>query len=96
MPHHVDKQANSDLSIIPGGLTGLSSQQNKPFKAFYKDLYAEWTVSEQHTYTAAGNVRAPTKLLSAIKARLTLIFDHFYMQVLVLITGQKKHWRTFV
>ena len=34
--------------------------------------------------------------LSAIKARLTLIFDHFYMQVLVLITGQKKHWRTFV
>ena len=34
--------------------------------------------------------------LSAIKARLTLIFDHFYMQVLVLITGQKKHWRTSV
>ena len=34
--------------------------------------------------------------LSAIKARLTLIFDHFYMQVLVIITGQKRHKRTFV
>ena len=37
-----------------------------------------------------------SNLLSAIKARFTLIFDHFYMQVLVLITGQKKHKRTFV
>ena len=36
------------------------------------------------------------KGLSAIKARLGLIFDHFYMQVLVLITGQKRHKRTFV
>ena len=38
---------------------------------------------------------AMIKHLSAIKARFTLIFDHFYMQVLVLISGQKKHWRTF-
>ena len=37
-----------------------------------------------------------SRQLSAIKARLTLIFDHFYMQVLVLITGQKRHKRTFV
>ncbi len=29
--------------------------------------------------------------LSAIKARLSCIFDHFYMQVLRLIIGQKRH-----
>ncbi len=60
----VKKQVNSDLSIIPGGLTGhIQSADmcwNKPFKASYKDLYAEWTANGQKTYTA---VRPPAKLL---------------------------------
>ena len=38
----VDKQANSDISIIPGGLTRLVQPAdvswNKPFKAVYKEL----------------------------------------------------------
>ena len=43
----VDKQANTDISIIPGGLTSLVQPAdvswNKPFKAAYKELYNEWS-----------------------------------------------------
>ena len=62
----VDKQANSDISIIPGGLTRLVQPAdvswNKPFKAAYKELYNEWMVNGVKSYTSAGNVRAPSKL----------------------------------
>ena len=63
----VDNQAKSDVAIIPGGLTALVQPAdvswNKPFKAAYKELYNEWMVIGEKSYTAAGNVRAPSKLL---------------------------------
>lgn len=63
----LDKRAKSDVSIIPGGLTRLVQPAdvswNKPFKEAYKELYNEWMVSGEKSYTPAGNVRAPSKLL---------------------------------
>ena len=57
---------NSDISIIPGGLTGnlqpADVSWNKPFKDAYKAKY-EWMVSGEKSYTAAGNVHAPDKAL---------------------------------
>ena len=63
----VGRHTNSDLSIIPGG--GTSKIQpadvswNKPFKVAYKSKYNEWMVSGEKSYTAAGNIRAPSKVL---------------------------------
>ncbi len=58
------KQTNSDASVIPGGLTGPADVSwNKPFKGAYKKLYNEWMISGEKSYTPAGNVRAPNKLL---------------------------------
>ena len=63
----VDKQTNTDVSIIPGGLTShlqpADVSWNKPFKAAYKEKYSQWMVTGPKTYTAAGNVRAPSKAL---------------------------------
>ena len=63
----VTNQAKSDISTIPGGLTSLVQPAdvswNKPFKAAYKELYNEWMVSGEKSYTPAGIVRAPSKLL---------------------------------
>ena len=63
----VNKQAKSDIVVIPGGLTGLVQPAdvswNKPFKAAYRELYNEWIANGEKSYTAAGNVRAPDKLL---------------------------------
>lgn len=63
----VNRQTRSDIVVIPGGLTGLVQPAdvswNKPFKAAYKDLYNEWIANGEKSYTAAGNVRAPEKLL---------------------------------
>lgn len=60
----VDQQTNSDVSVIPGGLTGqvqpADVSWNKPFKASYKDKYADWMTDGVKTYTPA---RAPSKLL---------------------------------
>ena len=60
--------------------------------------YVTWRVQCKMALMKEGlwNIVCGTEVLSAIKARLGLIFDHFYMQVLVLITGQKRHERTFV
>lgn len=53
--------------MIPGGLTRLVQPAdvswNKPFKEAYKELYSQWMVSGEKSYTPAGNVRAPSKLL---------------------------------
>ena len=57
----VSNATNSDIGVIPGGLTG-HLQQNKPIKAAYKELYGEWTATGQKTYTRAGNIHAPSKL----------------------------------
>ena len=57
---------NSDMAIIPGGLTGhiqpADVSWNKPFKEAYKELYGEWTATGEKSYTQAGNIRAPSKL----------------------------------
>lgn len=62
----VNKATNSDMSVIPGGLTGHIQPTdlcwNKRFKAAYKELYGQWTTAGEKTYTRAGNVRAPSKL----------------------------------
>ena len=63
----VHNQTNTDLSIIPGGLTSQLQPAdlcwNKAFKSTYKDLYNEWMLTGPKTYTNAGNVRAPSKAL---------------------------------
>ena len=63
----VDKQANSDISIIPGELTRLVQPADvswiKPFKGAYKELYNEWMVNGVKSYTSTRNVRALSKLL---------------------------------
>ena len=63
-----DKEARSDISVIPGCLTGLVQSAdvswNKPFKQAYKELYNEWLACGEKTYTSGGKVRAaPSKLL---------------------------------
>ena len=64
---HAKKTANTDVSIIPGGLTRhlqpADVSWNKPFKQAYKALYSEWMATGEKSYTAAGNMRAPDKAL---------------------------------
>ena len=64
---HVDRSTNTDVSVIPGGLTShlqpADVSWNKPFKQAYKALYNEWMVSGEKSYTSAGNVCAPDKAL---------------------------------
>lgn len=61
-----NKSTNSDMAIIPGGLTGHIQPAdicwNKPFKEAYKELYGEWTAIGEKSYTQAGNIRVPNKL----------------------------------
>ena len=63
----VDKQTNTDVSIIPGGLTShlqpADVSWNKPFKTAYKEKYIQWMATGPKMYTADGNVRAPSKAL---------------------------------
>lgn len=63
----VNKNTSTDISVIPGGLTckiqPADVSWNKPFKAAYKEKYNKWMVEGEKTYTKAGNVRAPSKLL---------------------------------
>ena len=35
---------------------------NKPFKTAYRELYNQWMISGEHSFTPAGNMRAPDKL----------------------------------
>ena len=57
----------SKLTLIPGGLICkiqlADVSWNKPFKVAYKSKYNEWRISGEKSYTAAGNVRAPSNLL---------------------------------
>ena len=54
----VQRITNSDMSIIPGGLTGHLQPAdlcwNKPFKAAYKELYGEWSTGGEKSRTPAG------------------------------------------
>ena len=64
---HVHNHTNSDISVIPGGLTShlqlADVLWNKPLKEAYKAKYNEWMMSGEKSYTAAGNIRAPDKAL---------------------------------
>ena len=55
------------MCLIPGGLTShlqpADVSWNKPFKVAYRDLYNEWMSSGEKSFTAAGNMKAPDKLL---------------------------------
>ena len=60
----VDKQANTDLGIIPGGLTCKIQPADVSWnKITYMTMYNEWMISGEKSYTAAGNVYVPGKLL---------------------------------
>ena len=62
----VDKQTNTDVSVIPGGLSRhlqpAAISWNKPSKMAYKEK-TQWMANGPKTYTAAGNMRAPSKVL---------------------------------
>ena len=61
------RQAKTDVSLIPGGLTKqlqpADVSWNKPFKAAYRELYSNWMANGEKSYTPTGNMRAPDKLL---------------------------------
>ena len=58
-------RAKIDPVIIPGGCTKYIQAPdvswNKPFKAKVTERYDEWMANGQHTFTAAGNMRAPPR-----------------------------------
>ena len=60
---YVNRHTNTDVSVIPGGLTShlqpANVSWNKPFKTAYKEKYRQWMATGSKTYTAAGNVRPP-------------------------------------
>ena len=63
------RNLSTDMAIIPGGCTGIIQAPdvswNKPFKAYYRELYEAWLRSDQVEFTKAGNMRAPSKHLMA-------------------------------
>ena len=71
MPHDGNSQTQElwtskiDPLIIPGGCTkyiqGPDVVWNKSFKANVTEKYDEWMAGEAHSFTAAGNMRAPPR-----------------------------------
>ena len=55
------KRHNTDLVIIPGGMTSILQPMdvvvNKPIKAALKQKWAEWMITGEHTFTKGGNMR---------------------------------------
>jgi hypothetical protein len=55
---------NTDLVIIPGGVTlqlqVLDVVVNKPFKDHIKQLYSEWLLKGNHALTPAGRIKKPS------------------------------------
>jgi hypothetical protein len=60
-------QLNTDLVIIPGGMTSqlqvLDVVVNKPLKDRLRCLYREWLLSGNCPLTPAGNIRRPSEAL---------------------------------
>ena len=61
------RHTKTDVSLIPGGLTKqlqpADVSWNKAFKAAYRELYNNWMATAEKSYTPAGNMRAPDKLV---------------------------------
>ena len=55
---------NTDLAVIPGGLTSvlqpLDVSVNKPFKDHLRGLWGQWLASGQAALTNAGNLKRPS------------------------------------
>jgi hypothetical protein len=55
---------NTDLVVIPGGMTSilqaLDAVVNKPFKDYLREQYEDWIINNQHEYTRAGNIKKPS------------------------------------
>ena len=62
------QRTKSNVSIIPGGLTSqlqpADISWNKPYKEAYQRLYDEWMATGEKSFTPAGNMRQPSKLLA--------------------------------
>ena len=55
------KDENTDLAVIPGGLTSvvqpLDTCLNKPFKDRLREQWNSWVISEERSFTPAGNMK---------------------------------------
>jgi len=60
---NIASNANTDLAIIPGGLTSIVQPLdvclNKPFKDRLREKWNAWMGSGQFTYTKGGNLKKP-------------------------------------
>jgi hypothetical protein len=58
---------NTDLVVIPGGITSqlqvLEVVVNKPFKDHLKQLYSEWPLAGDHILTPTGKIKKPSVAL---------------------------------
>uniref|UniRef100_A0A1X7SQE1 Uncharacterized protein n=1 Tax=Amphimedon queenslandica TaxID=400682 RepID=A0A1X7SQE1_AMPQE len=99
----VSNQAKTNISTIPGGFTSLVQPTvlcwNKPFKAAHNELYAEWMVSGGKSYTPAGNIHAPSKLVCLcwvkkayeLVAREVIIKSFEVCGISVSMDGEEDH-----
>ena len=65
--HRVDsvkravRQTNTDIAVIPGGLTSILQPLdvflNKPFKDHLRELWNDWMIEGQKSFTHTGNMR---------------------------------------
>lgn len=61
------RRENTDLAVIPGGLTSLLQPLdvclNKPFKDRVKEIWMKWMAEGVHQFTAGGRQKKPSEEL---------------------------------